>query len=363
MDGSYLSTRILCLGDLGFQKERDCDLCFFLHYANADFVHCGAKPAVHAVDRCISLTEARRRFLGGKYDLVVAGKLPTLEPNPRKSFFHRWAGVAGRLCRVASSWRGVRLARLLELFAPRLVILDMEDRPIIDNMRFRAASLCRLYFKRELPQNPCNAFLYTTARNEDNGNIQRQPGFAKILAKLKPISLGVEPGLAKGAEPGNAGKKYDVFFAGTTYNRPTRLSGLEQLRRLRAEGYRVDLPEERLSQEEFWERCAQSLVVWCPEGFGWDCFRTYETAAVGAVPLIQYPTIQRHAPLIDGEHALYYGVEEGQLYVKLKAALADREHLREMGRRAREHVERHHTFDLLARYVIEESLKVIQAPE
>ena len=36
-----------------------------------------------------------------------------------------------------------------------------------------------LYFKRELPQNNWQAFLFTTQRNEDVTNIRQQPFFNK----------------------------------------------------------------------------------------------------------------------------------------------------------------------------------------
>src|SRR5439155_445835 len=78
---------------------------------------------------------------------------------------------------------------------------------------------------------------------------------------------------------------------------------------------------------EFLERCARAWLVWAPEGFGWDCFRSYEAAVCGSVPLMNRPTIERYQPLIEGVHALYYDVEPGELGRAVMAALADRDRL------------------------------------
>lgn len=342
--------RVLCLGDLGPTEERKCDLRFFFHYPEAEFVHVGMGPPQQAQERTISLGLARKNFLAGKYAMVVAGHIPVPMVNPRKNI---WRGMAHFLSQSRSPARAVcawQAQRMLPLFGSKLAILDLEDRPIIDNRRFFAASCCRWYFKRELPQNPANAFLYTSDKNEDNGNIPRQPFFAEIIPKLRPISIGVEPALL--AERPAGDKTADLFFAGRTANRPNRILGLRNLLRLRDDGYRMDLPETKLSKPEFLAHCAAALTVWSPEGFGYDCRRTYEAAAMGAVPVLQYPTIQRHAPLLDGVHAIYYGVEGEHLYHVLKAYLDQPERLEQMGQAVRAHVAQHHGFGALARHIV-----------
>ena len=148
-------------------------------------------------------------------------------------------------------------------------------------------------------------------------------------------------------------KSTDVFFAGSIANRPNRARGRENLLRLQRDGFRMDVSESRLSKAEFLERCARALTVWSPEGFGYDCYRTYEAAAMGAVPILQYPTIQRYAPFLEGVTAIYYGVESDLLYQTLKKQLEDRARLVQMGADARRHVEANHVSAALARHIVQ----------
>ena len=99
----------------------------------------------------------------------------------------------------------------------------------------------------------------------------------------------------------------------------------------------------RLPQAEFYRRMASAWLTWSPAGFGWDCHRHYEAAQCLTVPLINYPTIVRYAPLEDGKHAIYYAPEPGGLTRAVLAALSNRDRLRDVAIAAREHVLAHHT--------------------
>ena len=77
----------------------------------------------------------------------------------------------------------------------------------------------------------------------------------------------------------------------------------------------------------------------------------------GSVPLINRPTIERYQPLLSGEHAFYYDVEEGELTRAAVAALADKPRLEAMGRAARAHVLTHHTPEAIARHIVRTSLE------
>jgi hypothetical protein len=125
---------------------------------------------------------------------------------------------------------------------------------------------------------------------------------------------------------------------------------------LRDRGITVDIPQSRLPLPEFYQRASRAWLVWSPEGLGWDCFRHYEAPACGSVPVINQPTIERHQPLIAGEHAFYYDPVHGQLTRTIVAALADKERLLAMAHAGGAHVMAHHTPDALARYVIETTL-------
>ena len=293
----------------------------------------------------------------GKYELVFAGNNAFPYFNPRKNIFRNCSNLVWKVLRHPNLLKG-RAFPYAKL-GSRLAGLDMEDRPVIDNRWFHILEHSICFYKRELPQNPCNAFLYTTARTECNGNVLHSETFQRWVKKLRPISLGIEPGLCRRHAAIVTGKKTDVFFAGDVHNRPNRQAGIRQLERLQAEGYAIDISREKLSHEEFLHRCAQARIVWSPEGFGWDCFRHYEIALVGSVPLMQSPPIQRYAPFMDEEHAIYYFVEGDHLAVRVRQALQNRARLVAMGQAARQHVLQWHTHEALSRYVIEETKRTL----
>jgi hypothetical protein len=277
--------------------------------------------------------------------------------NPRKNIINNASNFLWRVLTRPNLLNGWRFP-YGRLGSP-LVGIDMEDRPVVDNRHFHILDKCVCFFKREMPANPCNAFLYTTAKNEDSGNILYSKKFKRWIKKLRPISLGIEPDLCQRYADIDIGKKTDVFFAGDVHNRHNRQAGIRQLERLQAQGYAIDISREKLSHEEFLHRCAQARIVWSPEGFGWDCFRHYEIALVGSVPLMQSPPIQRHAPFIDEEHAIYYFVEGDHLAVRVRQALQNRARLVAMGQAARQHVLQWHTHEALSRYVIEETKRTL----
>jgi spore maturation protein CgeB len=78
----------------------------------------------------------------------------------------------------------------------------------------------------------------------------------------------------------------------------------------------------------------------------------------GSVPLINYPWIERYAPLRDQEHVLLYSPEQGHLTQVIRQALADREGLRRMAQAGREHVCRYHTYQALRDYLLAETLQM-----
>ena len=344
--------RLLVLGNL--TMEQTCDIRMFYTHPEAEFLNTGPGKDVRRLQmrpaRTI-LADARR----GVYDLVFAGTNFFPYFNPRKGLLRNFSNLVWKISRYPN----LLAARFFPYakYHANLVGIDMEDRSVIDNRWFHVLQHSVCFFKRELPQNPCNAFLYTTAKTEDSGNVLHLQFFRDQLEKLRPISLGVDDANCKSLSNYAVVKKTDVFFSGDLTNRVNRQLGLKQLERLKAEGYEVDVARERLPREEFLRRCAQAHVVWSPEGYGWDCLRHYEIALVGSVPLMQSPTIHRYAPLMDDVHALYYCVENDHLAVRVRQALQNRDRLIAMGMAARQHVLTWHTLDALRRYVIEETLR------
>ena len=347
--------RFLAVGNLS--SPYTWDVRMFFPNPDVEFLNTGPGRDIYGLQKRTARAIVQDA-LSGRFELVFAGNNAFPYPNPRKGLARNLANLVWKLACHPNLLTGGRFpyAKL----GPRLVGIDMEDRPVVDNRWFPMLDHCVCFFKRELPQNPCNAFLYTTAKTEDNGNVQHSKIFQRWLKKFRPICLGLEPQTIRQFATLDVPKQTDVFFAGDMVNRPNRIAGLKQLERLRQEGLSIDIIRERVPREEFMRRCAQAHIVWSPEGYGWDCFRHYEVALVGAVPLMQTPTIQRYAPLVDGEHALYYYVEGDHLAARVRQALQNRERLVAMGLAARQHVLRWHAHEAIGRYVIEETQRAMK---
>ena len=343
-------TKYLAVGNLSEEHTRD--IKFFFQHPEFEFLNIGQKRDIYGRQRRPTrtiLADANR----GEYDLVIAGKLFYPSFNPRKSLLRNVANLTGNLIRHPN----IAVGRIFPFskYRGRLAVVDMQDTPVIDNSRFRLLNHCVCYFKRELPPNSCNAFLYTTAKTEDGTNVLNLKEFRDMVGKLRPISLGVDQEDAKLLAGVENVKKTDVFFSGGLTNHLNRQRGLKQLELLRSQNYSIDISYDRLPRTEFLKRAAQAYLVWSPEGGGWDCYRHYEAALVGSVPLMQTPSIHRYAPLLDDVHACYYGIEGDQLEVRIRQILQNRNRLIQMGQAAKQHVLQWHTFEALSRYVIEET--------
>jgi hypothetical protein len=234
-----------------------------------------------------------------------------------------------------------------------LVVIDHEDLPVINRDNLFLLQRCALWFKRELPVDHWRVFLKTAHPQLPTPRFRMNPRHRAWVDKLRPISIGLPtdaPGLPTEPQP----KTADIFFLARVADSSTaRARGLAELRALADQGVAVDLPDGPLPRPEFYRRCAAARMVWSPEGLGWDCFRHYEALACGAVPMINQPSIDRHAPLIAGEHALYYDPEPGGLTRAVLAALADKPVLARIADAGRAHVLAHHTPHAIARYVVE----------
>jgi hypothetical protein len=236
-----------------------------------------------------------------------------------------------------------------------ILVFDSVDTMLIEASSFFTLSVGKAYFKRELPQNNWHAFLGTTPRNGDVSNIRRQPFFAENMPKVKPFPLHLGQS-AYEFEPVDAGQKqFDIFYAGDNPKTTVRTSGFKVLQKMRYMGFQVDLPQERLTSEEFFKRIKSSWLVWSPEGSGWECHRHYETLVNGAVPLMNYPTIHRYKPLIHGVHGLYYGCEADDLIRVAVEALKDKQGLLKMVEQGREHLQSFYTKQKVLDYIFAES--------
>jgi hypothetical protein len=238
-----------------------------------------------------------------------------------------------------------------------VAVMDLEDYAHIDSWNFGLIDRSTLYFKRELPADEWRLFSKTGTPTLPSGRFRRSRRFRARAAKLRPISLGMPAIWSPDLPTGPIEKKTDVFFAGNVSGLPVRERGVAELKALAAEGVRIDIPEGRLPRSEFYKRCAEAWLIWSPEGYGWDCFRHYEAPACGTVPVQNLPSIRRHAPTHDGEHAFFHGPEEGELARTIRTALRDKDRLVRMAAAAKAHMTRYHTGEAIARHVIETTLE------
>jgi hypothetical protein len=292
------------------------------------------------------------KIRAGRYDAVVLANPPDYW-NPRKN-------AARNLARLHKRWRDVSafigFERIFHALAKQtsipLYLLDEVDASVVDNSKFRFLDRCARYFKRELPANVLNAFLYTTAKTESPDSILHNPTCRRWARKLAPISIGISDEQFARASAVKTEKKIDVFFAGQFANRPHRQIGRDALLKLKADGFRVHISEENYPEEVFHEYCAESLLCWSPEGFGADCYRHYEIAACGSVPLRRHSPLFPYAPMRENVECIYYLHESFDLYDAARTALREPDRLVPMGRNAQERVRDFHRYSRLAEYIL-----------
>jgi hypothetical protein len=296
-----------------------------------------------------------RRLADPSIDLIVVHAPPFSPWSARglvRTLFRR-SMLGGNLAML----RGIGAELLRWPAAAPIVVLDFEDATTIPRSNLFLLDKAALYFKRELPADHWQVFAGTAHWRVPTPRFRAQKRNRERIAKLRPISLGVPFTVARrvAASPPAAGEKtIDVFFAGRIRDSSTvRERGFAELLALRRDGYAIDVSDAALPLDEYLERCARAHLVWSPEGYGWQCFRTYEAAICGAAPLCSRPGIERCSPLIEGVHAVHYDIEPGGLTRAVKAALVDRARLRAIGAAAREHVQAFHTPAAIARHVVD----------
>jgi hypothetical protein len=300
------------------------------------------------------LAPLARAIKHGGFDLIVC------EPNYRspwhpatlgRTLFSRRA-LQGRISLTRPF--GAQLMRLRGL--PPIAVVDIEDNATVNRCDRYLLDACLLYFKRELPVDGWRLFANTLTPKLPSPRFRAKPENLARFTKLRPISLGIPPQVDAMMPIAPREKTADLFFSGTAHGLPARQRAFAELDELRAAGVVVDVPEHRLEPAEFYARCAAARMVLSPQGYGWDCFRHYESAACGSVPVMNYPQILQHQPMQDGVNCFYYPPEPGGLAATVKRALEDKDRLVVMAEKAREHVTRHHRREALGHYVIDSCL-------
>ena len=291
--------------------------------------HGKAEPAARlTVATLLSLVHDLRR---GAFGLVI---LPAVDiryghdATLAKRLLRRLVALLARndaIGRISSRW--------LRLDRAAVAIVDYSDDVRVSYETCALVPGFRAYFKREL---------------YPRQSLQPGEKYERFNRRVHPVTLPLPDEAAP--VPHDPEKKTDVFFSGGLHG-PVREQGVAELHQLAREGYAVDLPAGALSYAEYLQRMCASRIVWSPEGFGWDCYRHYEAAFCGAVPLINRPQDARALPFEDGVQCLYYDPQPGALIAAVKRALQDPSALSQIAGRARELVLARHTRRAVAEYI------------
>lgn len=349
------SMRILEIGAWTYCKDAYPDTTTLLWTGERPYRHPGA-AGVHDCTPARFL-QAMRDVRDGKYDVVVAYMQVWPPWHPRywlRSLLRQPLRPFAALTRVF----GVAWLRVMRPRAP-FAAIDMNDSFIVGQHNFFLLDSTDATFKRELPVDRWMVLCHSAHAAIPTRRIRRQPRWIARMAKLRPIVL---PAAKLPSVDGFPEKTADVFFSGdVTENSWVRSAGRAELDALAARGIKVDIPNERLSHAAFLKRMSQAWLAWSPAGFGWECYRTAEAAQCLTVPLVNYPTIERHAPLREGEHAVFYDVAPGELTRGVEDALRDKDQLRRMALAARDHVVAHHVGRAVIDYVVAETRRCADA--
>ncbi len=280
------------------------------------------------------------------YDVVVARCL-----GPVNSESKSWPGHLGLvLMGAAFRWFVLYAARGRRV---TLAIVDVTDHITIHPRDRRFVRECQLYFKRELADNLWHSLEAVLPRGTCAGASRNLPAGTELRSKLRPFAIGIE-GTAIAPPIPSREKNYDLFYAGTSGGIPAREELGVALQILAERGWRVHAPRERLSVEEFRAAVRQSRLCLSPGGVGWDCYRHYEIAALGSIPVMNYRAIRSIAPFRHGRECFYYDPQDGLADCLINWLKLPDDDLDAMARAAQDHLTQHFTLDALARYALRE---------
>lgn len=294
------------------------------------------------------VTGIGRACLVQDYDIVVARCV-----GPVNSAGHAYP-VHAALSLIGLAFRG------LVLFAARgprvrLAVLDVTDHLTIHPRDRAFLRRCDLFFKRELAANPWNTLETVLPRGACAGHARQDPACLALRAKLRPFALGIEAMALKAPIPASA-RSYDLFYAGSAQGIAFREAVSGVLPRLAARGWRIHAPTHRLSREAFAEAITRSRFCLSPGGVGWDCYRHYEVASLGSVPIFDTRPLTGIEPFLHGREGFYLDPQEDLERALDQLLRTDDAGVDRMTSAAQALVERVYTFDALARYVIAETL-------
>jgi hypothetical protein len=200
--------------------------------------------------------------------------------------------------------------RLLDLRTGKpIAYLDGEDDPFVRSI----AREVDVYCKRETLARPWPArFRMTVAPDRRTRRLRKRADpLAELIgvarpraARILPLPLGI---VDVGFVPAQA-KRYDICFLYGLSNQ-RRVATARALRALRAEGWRVCVPDERPSVRLPWSVymrvLSQSRIGVSVRGFGYDTYRYWEVPYADTLLLAERPRTIIPDNFIDGVEAVF----------------------------------------------------------
>jgi hypothetical protein len=239
------------------------------------------------------------RLSSGEYDLVILldydGRLFSYQQLSFLTKIRYFLGQLKKIYRIdyTEIKKSIRLMKGVSIPLDEInqlvpvVVIDLDDWICLPPAGQKNLESCSLYFKRELPVN--RFFLYYQHRPAP-WRIWRKK-LAPLLGKVDTIPLGIEDKKYFALKSKRKRKQdIDVFYCGEPSSSP-RLTALTKLKELAATTSWKIVIADSLPFDEYCHLIARSKITISISGGGWDCFRHYESVALGSFPLMDKPVV------------------------------------------------------------------------
>ncbi len=257
----------------------------------------GASPYAVNNRRLASLIHRTRN---GEFDLILCGNIWNTPWPQNKGVWTSLANAARFYTYKRSMLDTYWISRFAKAAAGQTPIaaIDLRDSAFVLPWDWTLLQSSTIYFKRELFFMPSRSLLplriYRGGKEVDS-----------MVAKLAPLSYGLRPAFLNRSPVPMAERKIDLFMSGS--NNSIRNHLRERCRHLSTK-YRVEVSDGYLSDSDYEAMLQNSKLVVCTESFGCETWRQYEVAAMGAIPMLNWPFAQNYLPFEPDQHAIYFSM-------------------------------------------------------
>jgi len=294
------------------------------------------------------LLRLRKEVDEGKFDLVLSNSIMR-SPFPGNKGWATTASLAVRNLTYQhlrmDTWWAPWVVRGGKSKTP-LAVIDARDSHYVFPWDLPLLRAAKLYFKRDLMN-------WTIRATQPLENFRTEKKIRPLVAKLRPMSLGLEEHRFAPASSPMKDRDIDIFMSGG--DNPLRKLIREKCERL-SDRYRVHIHKGLLPLDEYRAMLQRVKLCVCTESWGGETWRQYEVAAAGVIPLMSWPYTQVVEPLIPDEHAFYFSYIADHFERVVEDALRDPERLQRISDAARQFVLAKKGRTHLLPYVVETTL-------